>query len=200
MFLIYLFVADSQKCFCSPLSCLKSIFISFQDTPEDPVVTMCSHVFCYQCVSDRLTGDDNLCPAAGCKSTLGPDLVFSETTLKTCICDELDNNAASSSSAHSEESYIVHPGYVSSKIKAAVDILSSLSSESCFTRQTQETEDYWDSIKPVKAIVFSQWTGMLDLVELSLNQSLIQFRRLDGTMSLNARDRAVKEFTNDPEV
>lgn len=171
------------------------------DTPEDPVVTICSHVFCYQCVSDRLTGDDNLCPAAGCKATLGPDLVFSETVLKTCICDELDNNAASSSSAHAEgSSSIAHPGYVSSKIKAVVDILSSLSSESYLTHQPGESEDDWNSIKPVKAIVFSQWTGMLDLVEISLNHSLIQYRRLDGTMTLNARDRAVREFTNDPEV
>ncbi|KAI0513907.1 hypothetical protein KFK09_009939 [Dendrobium nobile] len=170
------------------------------DTPEDPVVTMCSHVFCYQCVSDRLTGDDNLCPAAGCKETLGTDLVFSQATLKTTICAEFDSNAASSSSSHSEESSIVHGSYVSSKIKATVDILSSLSNEFYLTHQNQESEDDWNSVKPVKAIVFSQWTGMLDLVELSLNQSLIQYRRLDGTMSLNARDKAVREFNNDPEV
>ncbi|XP_020591599.1 helicase-like transcription factor CHR28 isoform X2 [Phalaenopsis equestris] len=170
------------------------------DTPEDPVVTMCSHVFCYQCVSDRLSGDDNLCPAAGCKETIGTDLVFSKATLRNCICDELDENAASSSSTRGEESSIVHSGYVSSKIKAAVDILSSLSSESYLTNIARESEDDWNSFIPVKAIVFSQWTGMLDLVEISLNQSFIQYRRLDGTMSLNARDRAVKDFNTDPEV
>ncbi|XP_058106420.1 helicase-like transcription factor CHR28 [Magnolia sinica] len=53
---------------------------------------------------------------------------------------------------------------------------------------------------PDKAIVFSQWTCMLDLLEISLNQSCIQYRRLDGRMSLASRDRAVKDFTADPEV
>ena len=53
---------------------------------------------------------------------------------------------------------------------------------------------------PVKTIIFSQWTSMLDVLEFSLNEKTIEFRRLDGTMSLAARDRAVKEFSNDPDV
>lgn len=51
-----------------------------------------------------------------------------------------------------------------------------------------------------KAIVFSQWTGMLDLLEAGLKNSSIQYRRLDGTMSVLARDKAVKDFNNVPEV
>ncbi|XP_022142118.1 helicase-like transcription factor CHR28 isoform X2 [Momordica charantia] len=51
-----------------------------------------------------------------------------------------------------------------------------------------------------KAIVFSQWTGMLDLLEACLKNSSIQYRRLDGTMSVLARDKAVKDFNNLPEV
>ncbi|XLS72776.1 hypothetical protein HN51_029641 [Arachis hypogaea] len=41
---------------------------------------------------------------------------------------------------------------------------------------------------------------MLDLVEASLQQSPIQYRRLDATMSLIARDISVKDFNTDPEV
>ncbi|KAK9274964.1 hypothetical protein L1049_022221 [Liquidambar formosana] len=41
---------------------------------------------------------------------------------------------------------------------------------------------------------------MLDLVEISLNQSCMQYRRLDGSMTLASRDRAVKDFNTDPEV
>jgi len=55
-------------------------------------------------------------------------------------------------------------------------------------------------IPPIKTVVFSQWTGMLDFVEHSFAQNRIKFRRLDGTMSLVARDIAVKEFNNDPDV
>ncbi|CAN6990904.1 unnamed protein product, partial [Brassica rapa subsp. trilocularis] len=53
------------------------------------------------------------------------------------------------------------------------------------------------SQEPIKTLVFSQWNGMLDLVELCFVENGIEFRRLDGTMSLAARDRAVKEFSND---
>lgn len=41
---------------------------------------------------------------------------------------------------------------------------------------------------------------MLDLLELSLSSNNIQYRRLDGQMSLNVRDNAVKEFNTIPEV
>ncbi|KAM1562124.1 hypothetical protein ACFX1Z_005166 [Malus domestica] len=51
-----------------------------------------------------------------------------------------------------------------------------------------------------KAIVFSQWTRMLDLLEACLKTSSIEYRRLDGTMSVTARDKAVKDFNTLPEV
>lgn len=51
-----------------------------------------------------------------------------------------------------------------------------------------------------KAIVFSQWTRMLDLLEDYLKSSSIQYRRLDGTMPISARDKAVKDFNTLPEV
>uniref|UniRef100_A0A0D6QTY3 Helicase-like transcription factor CHR28 n=1 Tax=Araucaria cunninghamii TaxID=56994 RepID=A0A0D6QTY3_ARACU len=53
---------------------------------------------------------------------------------------------------------------------------------------------------PEKAIVFSQWTSMLDLLEVPLQESCIQYRRLDGTMSVHARDKAVNDFKTLPEV
>ena len=51
-----------------------------------------------------------------------------------------------------------------------------------------------------KAIVFSQWTAMLDLLEPCLRSAGIHFRRLDGTMSLAARERALSEFEAKPDV
>jgi SNF2 family DNA or RNA helicase len=51
-----------------------------------------------------------------------------------------------------------------------------------------------------KAIVFSQWTSMLDLLEVPLKQAGFCYRRLDGTMSVLARDRAVSDFNTRPEV
>ncbi|KAK9115496.1 hypothetical protein Sjap_014443 [Stephania japonica] len=171
------------------------------DPAEDAVVTMGGHVFCYQCVSDYLTGDDNTCPAPGCKEQLGTDVVFSKHTLRTSLSGEHDGNA--SSSFEVALSSQMHNMYGSSKIRAAIEILEKHCNTPSF--------DTWSGVSsssdrtnlpggPFKAIVFSQWTSMLDLVEVSLNHSCIQYRRFDGTMTLAARDRAVKDFNNDPEV
>ncbi|KAA8541438.1 hypothetical protein F0562_025401 [Nyssa sinensis] len=205
-----------------------AICCACSDPPEDAVVTMCGHVFCYQCVSDYLTGDDNTCPAPECKEQLGTDVVFSKATLKSCISDDLESNT-SSSAEFVEKSIVLQNEYSSSKIKAVLQILQSHciskspnSELHSFVRcngNSSYSEAYSESSHPggsaakhttvdsdsqnegpVKAIVFSQWTSMLDLVEISLNQSCLQYRRLDGTMTLNSRDRAVKEFNTDPEV
>jgi SNF2 family DNA or RNA helicase len=47
---------------------------------------------------------------------------------------------------------------------------------------------------PEKVIIFSQWTGMLNLLEPALRDEGFAFRRLDGTMSLAAREKALHEF------
>ncbi|GAA0176295.1 hypothetical protein LIER_29308 [Lithospermum erythrorhizon] len=121
-------------------------------------------------------------------------------------------------------------GYNSSKISAALHVLQSLPRpQSCDSGSTSVVKDEtmspdsclegFDAVKnekkssdlPVrssalmkvggeKAIVFSQWTRMLDLLEDCLKKSSIQYRRLDGTMSVLARDKAVKDFNTLPEV
>ncbi|XP_042501657.1 helicase-like transcription factor CHR28 isoform X2 [Macadamia integrifolia] len=195
------------------------------DPPEDAVVTMCGHVFCYQCVSEYLTGDDNQCPADECRELLGSDIVFSGATLRSCIFDEHDSNTNSFGVA--ERSVAPQNVYSSSKIRAAIEILQSLdklknpSSElssqgrgaissafaatgsGCCLSDASDGQCVHSSPQtegPVKAIVFSQWTSMLDLLQIALNDSCMKYRRLDGTMSLPLRDRAVKDFSTDPEV
>lgn len=173
-----------------------------------------------------MTGDDNMCPALGCKEQVAADVVFSKTTLRKCISDDLEGG--STSSGIPEKSQVVHSEYSSSKIRAVLEILqnnckasistseqvvsvgcngSSLQSEDeCIeicdsdVNNTKHASPCPPTEEPVKTIVFSQWTSMLDLVELSLNEACIQYRRLDGTMSLVSRDRAVKDFNSDPEV
>lgn len=124
----------------------------------------------------------------------------------------------------------------SSKIKAAIEVLQSLSkprsvaqiTSSSITinggtqgpddlsknfsmglqsdvhnNQNMDMSNSSSSLVPAvgeKAIVFSQWTRMLDLLEACLKDSSINYRRLDGTMSVIARDKAVKDFNTQPEV
>lgn len=187
-----------------------------QDPAEDAVVTLCGHVFCYQCVADYLNGDDNLCPARRCKGQLSADALFSKATLKACVSGD-DDGSNLNENGSSNNSSILSCEYSSSKIKAALEILLSHNKLNSQRMDLEELEDTDAEINvsaqvrtekmensssqgPIKTIVFSQWTRMLDLFELSLNEHCIQYRRLDGSMSLAARDRAVREFNTDPEV
>ncbi|CAH2036333.1 unnamed protein product [Thlaspi arvense] len=195
----------------SPICCVCS------DPPEDPVVTLCGHIFCYQCVSDYITGDENTCPS--CREQLAHDVVFSESTLRRCVADDM--GCSSSDDKVPDKAFFQNGEFSSSKIKTVLEILQSLSNQGSsnstqhgrISSSSQPDDDDDVTIveqatrrstpsnrEPIKTIIFSQWTGMLDLLEQSLIENNIEFRRLDGTMSLLARDRAVKEFSNDPDV
>lgn len=51
-----------------------------------------------------------------------------------------------------------------------------------------------------KTIVFSQWTLLLDLMEVPLKEDGLRFRRYDGGMSAKQRDEAVQEFAENPRM
>ncbi|XP_062184169.1 helicase-like transcription factor CHR28 isoform X2 [Phragmites australis] len=170
------------------------------DPPEDAVVATCGHVFCYQCVYGSLISDENVCPSPLCRKEISAQSVFSPAALNLCILSKLESDATTSCSTAADKlSSICESSYISSKIRAAVDILNSIIN-TCTLTGGDTTESVPGETAPVKAIVFTQWTGMLDLLELSLKSNHIEFRRLDGSMSLNIRESAVTEFKTDPEV
>lgn len=49
-----------------------------------------------------------------------------------------------------------------------------------------------------KTIVFSQFTSLLDLLEVPLSRKEVQYKRYDGSMKRNDREEAVMAFTDDP--
>lgn len=54
---------------------------------------------------------------------------------------------------------------------------------------------------PIKSVVFSAWTSHLDLIEIALRANgLNGFTRLDGTMTLPARGKALEEFATDDSI
>ncbi|RSL59357.1 hypothetical protein CEP54_007308 [Fusarium duplospermum] len=52
--------------------------------------------------------------------------------------------------------------------------------------------------RPVKSVVFSYWTKMLDLVQIALRQSGYCYERIDGQSSLRQRHQTISKFNNDP--
>ncbi|KAI3823900.1 hypothetical protein L1987_05345 [Smallanthus sonchifolius] len=188
------------------LNCLEAslaICSICNDPPEDAVVTTCEHVFCNQCILEHLSSDDSQCPSSECKVLLNRSSVFCKSTLEVSIKDHgsmesdvmepcLSNEPVDSLKIEAAKALD------SSKIRAAIEVLQSISPPQDIT--TNDTKFKGNSVVREKAIVFSQWTGMLDLLEVCLKDSSIGYRRLDGTMSVVARDKAVKDFNTLPEV
>lgn len=54
--------------------------------------------------------------------------------------------------------------------------------------------------KDVKTIIFSQFTTLLDLVEVPLRKERVGVTRYDGSMSADSRHASVVNFTDDPSV
>ncbi|KAL2916518.1 DNA helicase rad5 [Polyrhizophydium stewartii] len=52
----------------------------------------------------------------------------------------------------------------------------------------------------VKAVVFSQWAGMLDLVEVVLKQNDIAFVRMDGSLPQKTRENVLRQFKTDTRI
>ncbi|XP_021313314.1 helicase-like transcription factor CHR28 isoform X5 [Sorghum bicolor] len=203
------------------LNCLQScsaLCALCNDAPEDPVVTICGHVFCNQCILEQLTGDDSVCPVSNCRVRLNTTSLFSRGTLECSLsrltCDFKSDDDTCMEMIHAEKRPGIDSSYASSKVRAALDILLSLpridptqmTDSKCSIGLESEkfdgrgTSEQIDTKLTEKAIVFSQWTRMLDLLEVHLKASHVTYRRLDGTMSVAARDKAVKDFNTVPEV
>ena len=49
-----------------------------------------------------------------------------------------------------------------------------------------------------KVVIFSQFLGMIDLIEEDLKRERIQFVRMDGSLSQKERGHAITKFKTDP--
>lgn len=74
-------------------------------------------------------------------------------------------------------------------------LLSHLLSTAEASAQLPESEP------PLKSVVFSAWTSHLDLIEIALrDRGLTGYTRLDGTMTLAARNKALDAFRDDNNI
>ncbi|RAK96413.1 uncharacterized protein BO80DRAFT_459041 [Aspergillus ibericus CBS 121593] len=65
----------------------------------------------------------------------------------------------------------------------------------------ESAEESQGQERPIKSVVFSAWTSHLDLIEIALRDNGITgFTRLDGTMTLAARHKALEEFHHNDEI
>ncbi|KAJ5582928.1 SNF2-related protein [Penicillium sp. DV-2018c] len=68
-------------------------------------------------------------------------------------------------------------------------------------KESVEASEKLEGESPIKSVVFSAWTSHLDLIEIALKDNgLDGFTRLDGTMTLAARTKALQKFAKDDNI
>ncbi|KAJ9176893.1 hypothetical protein P3X46_012158 [Hevea brasiliensis] len=148
------------------------------DPVEDPVVTACLHVFCKACLLDFSASLGQVsCPT--CSKLLTVDLTansgggdqIAKTTIK---------------------------GFKSSSILNRIQ-LNDFQTSTKIEALREEIRFMVERDGSAKGIVFSQFTSFLDLISYSLHKSGVNCVQLVGSMSLPARDAAIKKFTEDPD-
>ena len=116
------------------------------------------------------------------------------TSLKN-IDDEVENDEFSEKKRKKK---VTKPEEYSSKIQALLMDLVEISSLNPHSSNYNTLNFENNNEDPIKTIVFSQWTSMLDLVEYGLKQYNIGFGRLDGSMQRDQRADSLERLKNDP--
>ncbi len=200
---------------------------------EDPRRAECGHLFCRSCVSDLLDdapiGTVTDCPV--CKEPLSIDLNTAVTVEALEAAGAmLGEDPAKESSSSSSPSSITGPklnsGVLTSmgmpykpRRNSILDKirLEDFKSSSKIEALMQELHRMQETDLGAKAIVFSQFTNMLDLIEFRINTDKkssgydtsfsnvttscavpIRCAILSGGLSIDQRDSIIKQFNSDP--
>ncbi|PWY89525.1 SNF2 family helicase/ATPase [Aspergillus sclerotioniger CBS 115572] len=148
------------------------------------IVLPCFDVQCPDCFSDWKDAFDNPGPAHDIKCQVCDGWIpasYSMITVGGLQDYMMDQAQAKQSRRHGKT--LGEYGGPHTKTKALMAQLLESAEES----QGQD--------RPIKSVVFSAWTSHLDLIEIALRHNGITgFTRLDGTMTLAARHKALEEF------
>ncbi|KAH7576731.1 hypothetical protein ACOSP7_002702 [Xanthoceras sorbifolium] len=148
------------------------------DLADDPVVTNCAHAFCKSCLFDA--------SASECK-----------TNCPTCSVP-LTVDFTTNAGAGDLTSKTTIKGFKSSSILNRIQ-LDDFQTSTKIEALREEIRFMVERDGSAKGIVFSQFTSFLDLINYSLHKSGINCVQLVGSMSITARDAAIKRFTEDPD-
>ncbi|KAF2587121.1 hypothetical protein F2Q70_00036923 [Brassica cretica] len=117
-----------------------------------PVVTLCGHVFCYQCISEHISGDENICPVRSCREYLGRDVVFSESALRNCVANDFGYSSSSQ-----VKSFFQKSEFTSSKIKAVLDILSRVQKIRWYNESSSKRQGCLNMVAASHVILLDLW-------------------------------------------
>lgn len=163
---------------------------------EDEVVAKCGHEFCRECVKEFIeslpAGAEATCPT--CLKPLTVDLSPPVQEVKPLSNEETSTPSSRSPKAVNLSSF--HRNSILHRISDVHAFQSSTKIEALM----QELELMRARDPSGKAIIFSQFVNMLDIIQHRLQLGGVKCVKLSGNMSMSVRDRTIKAFRDDPTV
>ncbi|XP_027061405.1 DNA repair protein RAD16-like isoform X1 [Coffea arabica] len=148
------------------------------ENAEDAVVTSCTHVFCKSCLIDFSASMGQIsCPS--CAKLLTVDFTGNKENE-----DQMPKTTIKG----------FRPSSILNRIR-----LDDFQTSTKIDALREEIRFMVERDGSAKGIVFSQFTSFLDLIHYSLQKSGVSCVQLVGSMSMAARDAAIKKFTEDPD-
>ena len=160
--------------------------LCFEDA-EAPVTARCGHVFCRECVSSYLEtiAADAACLCPTCRATLSVDLGGGN-----------GGGGESSGGGHTSRG---GGGYSRKGILSRIE-LSKFQSSTKIEALMEALHEMKQEDPAAKAIVFSQFVSMLELLEYRLQRAGTKAVKLSGGMGVAQRDAVLTAFKEDPDV
>ncbi|KAF5857340.1 hypothetical protein ETB97_005918 [Aspergillus alliaceus] len=160
--------------------------MSFDENPTTPPPT-CEHCNDPMADSEENMDDPIACMHQVCKACLRGVQEGDSPSEPVCpVCSE--SGCEKKEGQGTDETEVETQYRPSSKVKA---LLENLQKARCQSSQHPEE-------MPIKSVIFSTWTKMLDLVEKALDGTGFQFQRIDGSKSSSHRKQALRIFNESP--
>ncbi|GAX83352.1 hypothetical protein CEUSTIGMA_g10777.t1 [Chlamydomonas eustigma] len=156
---------------------------------EDVVVSACGHSFCRACLVDYIESAVRQAQCPTCKQALTVDLTGTGTA------PQLAEGVVATAPVKITPLRVPKRHCILSRIN-----LANFQTSTKIEALREEIHRMIERDSSSKALVFSQFTSMLALIQHRLEQVGIKVVKLDGGMSLDARDKVISQFSNDPEV
>lgn len=172
------------------------------DVPKTAVITSCGHVMCKDCLEGTFVYSNSMtCPV--CRKEISR-LDINTLRLPSQQAEETKQVRSTVEARWRKSSKLELLMQHVQRLKALNTVLCSKSPSWTNTAQEEFGEGYLGeplrpNLKPVKVLVFSQWTKMLDMIERSLNEEGISNTRLDGSLTQAKRKAAIDRFNSDNE-
>lgn len=187
--------ADSEERLCT--ICHEAI--------EDTVVAKCKHEFCRECVKEFIeslpVGAEATCPS--CSKLLTVDLESKIPDIEDIEETQYNDRKESPTSGGAKkptQRAVDLSRFHKTSIMHRISDMHAFQTSTKIEALMQELELMRQRDPSGKAIIFSQFVNMLDIIQHRLQLGGIKCVKMSGNMSMDVRDRTIKAFREDSSV